>query len=111
MLCVICLDGDDGPRKTLPCTHAFHAACLDAWFAYKAICPVCRAEQPRELGCDPPVVTSVFDFNLMVNHLYDRAAIYRAIDLAIEERRARERALARERSLRQGARELWRRFL
>ena len=55
-LCAICLQGgedsDDGgdassqttrnpERVMLPCLHAYHEACLDAWFQRKRTCPLC----------------------------------------------------------------------
>ncbi|GMN37952.1 hypothetical protein TIFTF001_007243 [Ficus carica] len=44
--CAVCLsefeDGDCG--RTLPkCGHAFHVACIDAWFRSHSNCPLCRA--------------------------------------------------------------------
>ena len=44
--CAVCLSAmqDGDAVRTLPgCRHAFHAACVDAWFCARATCPVCRA--------------------------------------------------------------------
>jgi hypothetical protein len=42
--CMICLEsfqvGDQ--RKTLPCLHGFHSACVDKWLRTSASCPVCK---------------------------------------------------------------------
>lgn len=43
--CSICLE-DMGPsaiEATLPCSHKFHAQCIDPWVASNNTCPVCRA--------------------------------------------------------------------
>mmetsp|Transcript_18946 Transcript_18946/g.26089 ORF Transcript_18946/g.26089 Transcript_18946/m.26089 type:complete len:251 (-) Transcript_18946:151-903(-) len=42
--CMICLeDIQKGDKlKTLPCSHAFHAACCDKWLSINASCPVCK---------------------------------------------------------------------
>ncbi|KAI9021149.1 hypothetical protein DFJ74DRAFT_768789 [Hyaloraphidium curvatum] len=44
--CPICLDPPaDLPIRFLPCSHAFHAACVDVWLLEKsAMCPLCRAD-------------------------------------------------------------------
>merc|ERR1719483_600252 len=49
--CSICLtdyqEGDS--QRGLPCTHAFHTACVDQWLATNPTCPVCRADlKPRD---------------------------------------------------------------
>nr|KYP50998.1 RING-H2 finger protein ATL3L [Cajanus cajan] len=52
--CAVCLsefsDGDEG--RVLPnCSHAFHAHCIDAWFASHSTCPLCRTTvQPEASG-------------------------------------------------------------
>ena len=42
--CSICLEdfaaGDS--KKTLPCLHAFHTACVDKWLQTNAACPICK---------------------------------------------------------------------
>ena len=42
--CMVCLEsfkvGDE--RKTLPCLHGFHSACVDKWLRTSASCPVCK---------------------------------------------------------------------
>ncbi|XP_078475798.1 uncharacterized protein LOC144737022 [Lampetra planeri] len=42
--CSICTEAyEEGEvMRTLPCLHAFHAACIDRWLQQSAICPVCR---------------------------------------------------------------------
>jgi len=47
--CVICLDPlAEGNLCTLPCTHTFHAACVEGLrkFGIKQVCPNCREELP-----------------------------------------------------------------
>lgn len=50
-ICGICLDAFNEtpalPRRTLPCAHVFHAACLQPLVDSGANCPLCRA-QPFE---------------------------------------------------------------
>jgi hypothetical protein len=41
--CVICLCELHGAAKRLPCGHAYHGACIDAWVAVSATCPLCSA--------------------------------------------------------------------
>jgi hypothetical protein len=44
-VCTVCLceyEAGDELRR-LPCFHAFHRACIDAWMERNATCPVCRA--------------------------------------------------------------------
>jgi hypothetical protein len=51
--CAICaseLVGDEAdlPIRQLPCSHAFHAACIDIWLTEQAgNCPLCMAVYPR----------------------------------------------------------------
>lgn len=44
--CPICLDPPSGlPIRFLPCSHAFHAQCVDIWLTEKsAMCPLCRSD-------------------------------------------------------------------
>ena len=48
--CAICLDplGDSGPLCALPCSHKFHAACVEGLrsFGIKQVCPICRVDLP-----------------------------------------------------------------
>ena len=47
--CPICLDPlASGNVCTLPCTHTFHASCVEGLrsFGIKQVCPMCRAELP-----------------------------------------------------------------
>ncbi|TKY61767.1 RING-H2 finger protein ATL5 [Spatholobus suberectus] len=54
--CAVCLsefaDGDEG--RVLPnCNHAFHAHCIDTWFASHSTCPLCRTPvQPATGSAD-----------------------------------------------------------
>jgi len=42
--CSICLDEYEvnSTVRTLPCNHAFHAACIDRWCTQVAECPICK---------------------------------------------------------------------
>ena len=44
--CSICLsDFENGDEvRTLPCSHQFHAACVDRWLKTNRACPVCKAD-------------------------------------------------------------------
>ena len=41
--CTVCLEEIEvgAEVRRLPCTHAFHTACIDPWLTQKASCPVC----------------------------------------------------------------------
>jgi len=45
-VCCICLTkyGDDDELRELPCTHFFHAQCVDKWLKINAVCPLCKTE-------------------------------------------------------------------
>ncbi|KXS12851.1 hypothetical protein M427DRAFT_34471 [Gonapodya prolifera JEL478] len=46
--CSICLDALSSPGcviRSLPCGHAFHAVCVDAWLVeWRGVCPLCRMD-------------------------------------------------------------------
>eukprot|EP00271_Cylindrocystis_brebissonii_P006001 TRINITY_DN18500_c0_g1_i1.p1 TRINITY_DN18500_c0_g1~~TRINITY_DN18500_c0_g1_i1.p1 ORF type:complete len:207 (+),score=13.57 TRINITY_DN18500_c0_g1_i1:880-1500(+) len=50
--CIVCLEEykeGDVMRRLPECSHAFHAACIDAWFTQHTTCPVCRVSlQPKD---------------------------------------------------------------
>ncbi|CAA7057811.1 unnamed protein product [Microthlaspi erraticum] len=44
--CAICLnefEDDEKLRWMPPCSHTFHASCIDVWLSSRSTCPVCRA--------------------------------------------------------------------
>ncbi|KFK44886.1 hypothetical protein AALP_AA1G315700 [Arabis alpina] len=44
--CAICLnefEDEETLRLMPPCSHAFHADCIDVWLSSRSTCPVCRA--------------------------------------------------------------------
>jgi hypothetical protein len=45
-VCAICQDhGAEGtPWRVLRCSHMYHMACIDMWFANHVACPVCRTD-------------------------------------------------------------------
>ncbi|KXS15688.1 hypothetical protein M427DRAFT_56521 [Gonapodya prolifera JEL478] len=51
-LCPICLETLRTPGailRTLPCSHVFHAQCVDAWLvSWRGVCPVCRRDLTKE---------------------------------------------------------------
>ena len=42
--CSVCLEtfAANDMRKTLPCLHGFHEACIDKWLRTNGVCPVCK---------------------------------------------------------------------
>ncbi|CAH2070824.1 unnamed protein product [Thlaspi arvense] len=45
--CAICLNEfeDEEPLRWMPpCSHTFHASCIDVWLSSRSTCPVCRAD-------------------------------------------------------------------
>ena len=52
--CPICLDDFEAGNevRTLPCTHTFHVACIDAWLRLNVKCPHCRSSVFPELDPD-----------------------------------------------------------
>lgn len=42
--CVVCMCGFEAEQmiRVLPCSHHFHAECVDTWLQVRASCPVCR---------------------------------------------------------------------
>lgn len=52
--CPICLDDFETGNevRSLPCTHTFHVACIDAWLRLNVKCPHCRSSVFPELDPD-----------------------------------------------------------
>ncbi|KAH9361098.1 hypothetical protein HPB48_002960 [Haemaphysalis longicornis] len=46
MVCVVCLCHFRARElvRILPCSHEFHAACVDKWLESNSRCPVCRTD-------------------------------------------------------------------
>lgn len=42
--CCICLESNDLPWITMPCTHSFHSRCISKWILHSPSCPVCRSQ-------------------------------------------------------------------
>ncbi|CAI0389801.1 unnamed protein product [Linum tenue] len=59
--CCICLAsyGDNDELKELPCSHLFHASCVDIWLKLKAFCPLCKCRVVRATGAPPSAPSSV----------------------------------------------------
>ncbi|CAE6128821.1 unnamed protein product [Arabidopsis arenosa] len=55
--CAICLkefEDQETLRWMPPCSHTFHANCIDMWLSSQSTCPVCRANLSLKLGdCFP----------------------------------------------------------
>ena len=51
-VCCICLARylDNDELRELPCTHFFHAECVDKWLAINALCPLCKSEVANASG-------------------------------------------------------------
>jgi E3 ubiquitin-protein ligase RNF38/44 len=43
--CVVCMCNFEGRNliRVLPCSHEFHARCVDKWLKGNRTCPICRA--------------------------------------------------------------------
>ncbi|GAB5029565.1 ring finger protein [Nannochloropsis oceanica] len=53
--CCICLsdfERTDLVRK-LPCGHLFHSECVDSWFSFNSVCPLCKANVLDKLNQYP----------------------------------------------------------
>ncbi|KFK32087.1 hypothetical protein AALP_AA6G197700 [Arabis alpina] len=51
--CAICLnefEDEETLRWMPPCSHTFHAKCIDAWLSSRSTCPVCRANLSLKPG-------------------------------------------------------------
>lgn len=59
-VCCICLSNyiDNDELRELPCTHFFHAECVDKWLKINATCPLCKYEI-GERDETPPAPTNV----------------------------------------------------
>ncbi|XP_019180897.1 PREDICTED: receptor homology region, transmembrane domain- and RING domain-containing protein 2-like isoform X2 [Ipomoea nil] len=58
--CAICLeDYSIGDKlRILPCSHKFHAICVDAWLtSWRSFCPVCKRDARTRVG-EPPASES-----------------------------------------------------
>lgn len=53
--CAICLnefEDEETLRLMPPCSHVFHASCIDVWLSSRSTCPVCRANLLPKPGSD-----------------------------------------------------------
>uniref|UniRef100_A0A2P2IWY2 RING-type domain-containing protein n=2 Tax=Rhizophora mucronata TaxID=61149 RepID=A0A2P2IWY2_RHIMU len=50
-ICCICLASydDNDELKELPCSHLFHASCVDKWLKIKALCPLCKCSVGKDI--------------------------------------------------------------
>ncbi|CAN6348975.1 unnamed protein product [Urochloa humidicola] len=48
--CAVCLEGY--ALRTMPCAHAFHAACIVEWLSFGTFCPLCRFRLPTQAEDD-----------------------------------------------------------
>ncbi|XP_055332938.1 E3 ubiquitin-protein ligase Arkadia-like isoform X2 [Paramacrobiotus metropolitanus] len=48
--CVICISEFEMKQniRVLPCSHEFHAKCIDKWLKSNRTCPICRGDASRE---------------------------------------------------------------
>ncbi|ESQ38891.1 hypothetical protein EUTSA_v10001823mg [Eutrema salsugineum] len=57
--CAICLnefENEETLRLMTPCSHAFHADCIDVWLSSRSTCPVCRANLAPKPGSDQSLI-------------------------------------------------------
>lgn len=57
--CAICLnefEDEETLRLMPPCSHAFHADCIDVWLSSRSTCPVCRANLSPKPGGDQSIM-------------------------------------------------------
>ncbi|KAK8624012.1 hypothetical protein V6N13_065371 [Hibiscus sabdariffa] len=47
--CTVCLEGMEGGSYAarMPCSHMFHAECIEKWLKLSHYCPVCRFQMPH----------------------------------------------------------------
>lgn len=59
-ICCICLASynDNDELKKLPCSHFFHASCVDTWLRIKAFCPLCKCSIGNRTGESPSTANS-----------------------------------------------------
>ena len=50
-VCSVCMDRSElqDDLRILPCSHSFHAKCVDTWIINKKTCPLCRTNVLQEL--------------------------------------------------------------
>jgi len=53
--CAICMQDykENDELRILPCSHEFHAECVDKWLPMKKICPLCRHDVTKQLSTGP----------------------------------------------------------
>lgn len=44
--CSVCLDRFGDVAKEMPCSHRFHAGCIERWLGLHGSCPLCRYQMP-----------------------------------------------------------------
>ncbi|GMH04615.1 hypothetical protein Nepgr_006455 [Nepenthes gracilis] len=60
-VCCICLARyvDEDELRELPCSHFFHAACVDRWLRINASCPLCKCAIDERNDYSPSLTNSV----------------------------------------------------
>ncbi|XP_059159152.1 RING finger protein 44-like [Physella acuta] len=51
--CVVCMCDFEAKQllRVLPCSHEFHAKCVDKWLKTNRTCPICRQDATESSGC------------------------------------------------------------
>ncbi|EER18461.1 ring finger protein, putative [Perkinsus marinus ATCC 50983] len=58
--CMICLNDfapSDPPLRVLPCSHVFHANCIDEWLRRNTDCPICKDNVQRSMRNGAPRIS------------------------------------------------------
>eukprot|EP00112_Aurelia_sp_Birch-Aquarium-sp1_P017674 Seg4121.2 transcript_id=Seg4121.2/GoldUCD/mRNA.D3Y31 product="Receptor-like region transmembrane domain- and RING domain-containing protein 1" protein_id=Seg4121.2/GoldUCD/D3Y31 len=57
-MCAVCLEEFNVSEdiNLCPCTHGYHAECLNNWLKVKSACPICQSDLITALGENAPLL-------------------------------------------------------